>query len=288
MTGTVSGAAKLMNVSQPNVSRMLKYLEGRLGLNLFERHGGRLLATQEAHTLFHDVDSVHNHLVSLDESIRRISAGEGGRFCIGTSPSLGRYVVPRVLAEIRAKYPSAALRVDVLSVAQISDYLSFGQGEFACTIFPIEHPNIETLPMTEGRLMCVLRKNHRLARSRTITARSLAENVIGFDSGTPHGDVAQEFFRQAGIKPKFPIIVRFAETACALVEQGLGVALVDEFTSAGPAFPSLSAVPVKCPSPFRIYLHRHREHATSILGSEFCELMRRWDGAANAFRDIAR
>ena len=35
--GTVSGAAAMLNVSQPNVSRMLKYTESRLGLRLFER-----------------------------------------------------------------------------------------------------------------------------------------------------------------------------------------------------------------------------------------------------------
>lgn len=40
--GTVSGAAALLNVSQPNVSRMLKYTESRLGIRLFERCKGRL------------------------------------------------------------------------------------------------------------------------------------------------------------------------------------------------------------------------------------------------------
>jgi len=47
-SGSVSGAAALLNVSQPNVSRMIKYTEMRLGLTLFERRKGRLQPTPEA------------------------------------------------------------------------------------------------------------------------------------------------------------------------------------------------------------------------------------------------
>ena len=49
-TGSVSGAAKLLNVSQPNVSRMLKYTETRIGMTLFLRLKGRLKPTPEALT----------------------------------------------------------------------------------------------------------------------------------------------------------------------------------------------------------------------------------------------
>jgi DNA-binding transcriptional LysR family regulator len=277
LTGTVSGAASLMHVSQPNVSRMIKYMETRLGLTLFERRAGRLLPTREAHALFQETEPLHHHLAALDESVKRISRGEAGRFAVGTSPSLGRYVVPKVLAQLKAKYPTAELRVDVLSVSQVTDYLLFGQGECACTIFPVNHPNLESFAMSEGKLVCVTPKNHPLTRSKVLTARSLLqESLIGFDTATPHGAIVQQFFREAGAHPKFSATVRFAETACALVEQGLGIALVDEFTHAGPAFPNLAAVPVKTPSPFRIHLHRRPDHATSILGKEFQLLLRKW------------
>src|SRR5262249_42480182 len=68
-TGSVSGAATLLNVSQPNVSRMLKYTETRLGMPLFDRLKGRLQPTPEALALFREVQSLHAHLESLQESV---------------------------------------------------------------------------------------------------------------------------------------------------------------------------------------------------------------------------
>lgn len=277
-TGTVSRAAELMNVSQPNLSRIIKHMETRLGMPLFERRSGRLLPTPEAAALFREIEPLHVHLTSLDETVQRIIAGEAGRFCLGTSPSLGRFVVPHLLAKLHAKYPNAELRVDVLSVAQVIDYLSYAQGECACTIFPIDHPIIESTPLTEGRLVCAMPKKHPLATRKTLSARDLAgEHLIGFDAATPHGQIVTEFFEQARLAPRFPITVRFAETACALVEQGLGLTLIDEFTCTGNTFPQLTAVPVQTRSPFRIHLHQRRDRASSALGNEFRELLRRWN-----------
>jgi len=47
-TGSVTAAARMLNVTQPAVSAMLKHLESRLAMKLFERSGGRLLPTPEA------------------------------------------------------------------------------------------------------------------------------------------------------------------------------------------------------------------------------------------------
>ncbi|MCB1974687.1 MAG: LysR family transcriptional regulator, partial [Burkholderiaceae bacterium] len=56
VTGSVSGAARLINITQPAVSRTLKHAELQLGFPLFERTGGRLVATAEARSLFPLVD----------------------------------------------------------------------------------------------------------------------------------------------------------------------------------------------------------------------------------------
>src|SRR5688572_7558306 len=111
-TGSVSGAAALLNVSQPNVSRMLKYTEMRLGLQLFNRLKGRLQPTPEAISLFREVQSLHTHLESLQEAVQRILSGGSVRFAVGASPSLGRFVVPTLLARLRGGFPSLEVKFD--------------------------------------------------------------------------------------------------------------------------------------------------------------------------------
>lgn len=277
-TGSVSGAAALLSVSQPNVSRMLKYTETSLGMALFDRLKGRLQPTPEAVALFREVQSLHAHLEHLQDSVRHIRNGESGRFVVGASPSLGRYVVPTMLSKLRADFASLAIKLDILSVSQVIEYVTFGQGECACTIFPIEHPQIETTPFATGGLVCAVPVGHRLAGKTLLTAGEIAaESLIGFEPNTPHGQIVQAFFLQAGITPNFRSVVRFAETACALAEQDCGVALVDEFTMAGNAFPSLVAIHLKSRKPFRIYLHQSSQHPLSIVGRRFRDLLGAWD-----------
>ncbi|MBC7077924.1 MAG: LysR family transcriptional regulator, partial [Synergistales bacterium] len=56
ITGSISGASKLLFVSQPAVSRLLSHTELRMGLKLFERVKGRLYSTPEARSLFKEVE----------------------------------------------------------------------------------------------------------------------------------------------------------------------------------------------------------------------------------------
>jgi DNA-binding transcriptional LysR family regulator len=124
-------------------------------------------------------------------------------------------------------------------------------------------------------------KGHRLAaRKAVVAARELAdETLIGFEAHTPHGRIVENFFRQGGVTPAFSSSVRFAESACALAEQGNGIALVDEFTISGGVFPALVALPVKYRKPFRIHFHRLSAHPMSRAGARFRELLRQWQPA---------
>jgi DNA-binding transcriptional LysR family regulator len=169
------------------------------------------------------------------------------------------------------------VKFDILSVSQIVDYLVFGQGECACTIFPVTHPLITTEAGAAGSLVCVVPRDHRLAGGRSVAAQTLqGERLIGFEPNTPHGQVVEEFLRTAGLAPEFATVVRFAESACALVEEHNGIALVDEFTISGGAFPNLVALPVSGNKPFRIYFHYSSQHPLSIAGERFREVLSAW------------
>lgn len=282
-TGSISGAAALLNVSQPNVSRIVKHTESRLGMLLFQRTKGRLQPTPEALELFREVQLLHARLELLQDAVQRIAMGENRRFVVGASPSLGRSVVPSLLAPLRASYPALTVKLDILSVSQVVEYVAFGEGECACTLFPIEHPQLVSDVHASGRLVCVVPAGHPLESRAALDARDLAaEELIGFESATPHGRIVEAFFARAAVQPRFHTIVRFAESACALAEYGNGLALVDEFTIAGNAFPALRAIPVEAGRPFRIHLHRSARRPLSVVGERFRQLLGAWTGTPAA------
>ncbi|MDR5781015.1 LysR family transcriptional regulator [Caballeronia sp. LZ065] len=77
-TGSVTGAARLLNVTQPAVSAVLKHLESRLSMPLFVRAHGRLSPTPEARMLLPDVAAIFERLGSVE----RLSQDLGRRLAV--------------------------------------------------------------------------------------------------------------------------------------------------------------------------------------------------------------
>ena len=59
---SVSGAADILNVTQPGLSRTLKQMESKLDIELFVRKKGRLFPTPEAEELFAEVQSIYKNI----------------------------------------------------------------------------------------------------------------------------------------------------------------------------------------------------------------------------------
>jgi len=260
---TVSAAAKMLHVSQPNVSQLIKQIETRLSCRLFDRKKGRLMPTQEALAIFEEIGPLYDHLMVVNEAIGSIVNGNAGVFSIGCSPSLGRFVVPRLVSKLRSENPTLQIKIDVLSMSQVAGYLDYKEGQCAITIFPIEQPSITSAKYGAGRLVCMMKGDHRLAKKKQIRARDLeSEAIVAFDKSSPHGEIAQEFLQTTTVDTS-ATTVRFAETACALVAQGLGIALIDEFTARGSIYPDISVVPTDMDPPFSVFLHHSANRASS-------------------------
>ncbi|MGO4836845.1 LysR family transcriptional regulator, partial [Rhizobiaceae sp. 2RAB30] len=69
VSGTIAGAAKLLNVSAPGISRLMKYTEDSLGVRLFDRRNGRYVPTPEARTIFDLLDTVYRKVGDLQYAV---------------------------------------------------------------------------------------------------------------------------------------------------------------------------------------------------------------------------
>jgi len=65
ITGSVGGAARLLNVSSPGISRVMKHAEGLLGVKLFGRKGGRYTPTREASDICTQINGVYDKVGDL-------------------------------------------------------------------------------------------------------------------------------------------------------------------------------------------------------------------------------
>jgi len=274
LSGSINGASKILRVSQPSLSRVVKRTEDVLGFKLFERARGRLVPTNEAGFLLTLVGRVYRQLDELGDAVDRLSKGDGGLFRLGYTASPGRCLVPRTIAAMRSALPQLKFKLDLLLVEQIIDYLLFHRGEGVVSIFPIRHPLVRSKPIGNGRLVALIPKRHPLASKRQVSIRELAnESLIAFEPDTPHGAVVSQMFAAERLSPRIEVIPRHIETAVGLAAHGVGIAIVDEFSVADRWSAPMSIVPMKNSPSLHLHLSWHEDVVRSQFFKRFENLL---------------
>ena len=131
ITGTLAGAAPLLNVAAPGLSRLMKYTEDTLGTKLFIRLGGRFVPAPEARAIFTQINEVHRNIENLKFAVDGLARGEGAELRVGATPSIGNVMVPRAVADVRRKYADLLIDLDILKIEDAIDNLLLGRGEVA-------------------------------------------------------------------------------------------------------------------------------------------------------------
>jgi DNA-binding transcriptional LysR family regulator len=269
VTGTIAGAARLLNVAAPGVSRLMKHTEDTLGVKLFARRGGRFVPTPQAHTLFDQMNEVYRNLENLRFAIGNVARGRSIELKLGTVPSIGNVMVPLAIADLRQRYPELLVEVDILKIEDTIDYLLLGRGEVVAMSYRLEHPALTFEPLASGELYCIVAEEHELARRKSITAAEIATYpLIGIEPTDPYGRIMVGLFERAGLRYRIGIKARFGTTVCALVRQNLGIAVIDSFTVAHGAMPGIRVIPIKEATAFQTFV-AYRKDATLSSASEF-------------------
>jgi DNA-binding transcriptional LysR family regulator len=275
ITGTIAGAAELLHVSAPGISRLMKYTERALNLRLFERRQGRYVPTPEAEDIFEQINGIYKKVDDLNYTMSRIERGADVELRLGSVPSISHVMVPRAIEQLRKVHPDLKLDINILKIEEAVDYILLGKGELAVMSYRLEHPGMEFLPLAAGKLVCIVPPGHPLAELPAVSAGDMARfPLIGIEPTDPYGRIMSELFARERVSFDLIIKARFGTTVCALVKAGLGVAIIDEFTIAHGSMPGIVAVPIRDETPFQTYVAVRKDRALSRYAENFIQLLR--------------
>ncbi len=275
VTGTIANAAKLLNVSAPGISRLMKYTERSLRLKLFERRGGRYVPTPQAQDIFEQINGVYKKVDDLQYTLARIERGGDVEFRLGSVPSISHVMVPRAIVRLRGMHPELKLDINILKIEEALDYILLGKGEVAVMSYRLSHPSIDFVPLMRGSLVCIVPDGHPLADRPSVSARDMARYpMIGIEPTDPYGRIMCELFERENVPFDLIIKARFGTTVCALVKAGLGIAIIDEFTVAHGSMPGVTIVPIAEDTPFQTYVAVRNDRALSRYAENFIVLLR--------------
>ncbi|WP_199259719.1 LysR family transcriptional regulator [Paracoccus binzhouensis] len=226
--GSITAAANSLSVSQPAVSKILHHLESQLGYKLFERIGGRLVPTMEAHLLYEDADRVFREIEVLKNLALSIGERRIGLLRIEASLPVTYSVLSKALLGFRAKYPSVKVHLHALPKADISEQLLIGDIDLAVTLSTIQAPTVRSEVLAGVPVVVLMREDDPLAAKTEITPHDLVPRaLISYGAHTDVGPQLDAAFERCGCSRDLSIQISSSLGAAPLVSGGLGVALVD-------------------------------------------------------------
>ena len=273
--GTVTGAAELLNTSQPNVTKIIKQLEHTLGMTLFERVGRGLRPTPEAELLYEMGEHIRDEFAEFERRARSLSGMKSGYLRIATQPTYSNAVLPAALRQFRAHYPDIHIRIDVLgrdNIFKLDGQLSI---DLALVHFMGETPpSYVTRTIAQHPMVCLVPSGHPLDTHGPVSvAQAIAHPRIGF----PSDHISSKLVAQC-MAPDHPglvpdIIVNYSSLACDLVREGLGVAIVEPISFEGAELKGVSIVPLQEVLMFKTGISHPGRRAVSLPARRLIEII---------------
>ncbi len=230
--GSISAAARALNVSQPSVSKMLRHAEDQLGFKLFTVVRGRTMPTDEAHALFRDARDVFERLTSLQHTARNLRGQGGGHIRLAIVPSLALDMVPRAIMRFRRDHPNVSFEVHTQHHDELVRSLQERECDVAIAYDPPPHPRLAMAPLAEGELVILFRRGEFPDSPDRLPLAALdGRDLVGVTATGPIGDVFVATAKKLGIAWREPLAVQTFFIAAALARLGGGATVVDEFTA---------------------------------------------------------
>jgi DNA-binding transcriptional LysR family regulator len=277
---TMSAAAYELGLSQPAISNAIKHMEAQLGLPLFERVGKRLQPTAEAKAIYSDAEPLRAMSDAISGRIRDLRDTKRGHFRILATHALGRTVVARALSSFLKSRDDVRVFFDVRRMEGVIESVESGFADLGVAIAPAHRPGMRIEPVIDGRMVVALPPRHRLGKRDTLSPKDLQdERIIGLEPGSRLGGLVRQSFDKAGATYRPEVEVRHCVTACSLVQQGLGISVVDQFSAAPSGGWKLDVRPFRPDIKIQACVMYLEERQLSRLTARFIHELRKLDGA---------
>jgi DNA-binding transcriptional LysR family regulator len=239
-TGSVTGAAARLQMSQPAVSRQLAQLEALIGFELFHRDHGRLLPTQDGLLLYDEVKLSLNGLERVQSLVSDIGGFRVGHLRLVAPPSFCEGILPDIVAAFTARFPRVRFSIDSHSPEVAKAMIATRAVDGGFLILPVNHGDLVAQAVCTNDTVCVLPASHPLAAQPVLTPKLLCgAELILLGQGQRARAIIDADFARAGVQANARIETHTVSSACALAARGLGVTLVNRLLAAAYIRPGL-------------------------------------------------
>lgn len=223
-SGTISGAARELHMTQPPLSYQMKMLEAELQVPLFLRGTKKITLTEAGKTLYEQAGK----LLMMSELTKRevVKSGQGATLHIGMTPSTVS-MMSNHLIRFAEKYPQVHFDIHEGSTFTLKEQLENQQIDLTTLRTPVVLNGCETRLLATEKLMAMANPECQMLQGcATITLSQLAKQPLILSHR--YQKYMSSAFEQAGLICDFYCTCEDARTALTMAEKGLGVAILPD------------------------------------------------------------
>ena len=225
----VSEAAEALHTSQPGVSKQIRALEDELGIEVFVRHGKRLVSVTEPGKA---VVAIAERILAETQNLRR--AGEEfandqlGTLTIAATHTQARYALPKAVAAFKQRYPKVELLIHQGNPTQICEQVLAGEADMGVATEMISrYSELISLPVYQWNRCVVVPPKHALLKESPLTLEKLAEYpIVTYDFAFANRSLVQKAFESRGLNPHVVLSAQDSDVIKTYVELGLGIGIL--------------------------------------------------------------
>ena len=225
----VSEAAEALHTSQPGISKQIKALEDELGIQVFARHGKRLVSVTEPGKA---VIAIAERILAEAQNLRRAGAeyanDQLGTLTVAATHTQARYLLPKAVAAFKGRYPKVELVIHQGNPTQICEQVLAGEADMGvATEMIAEYPELVSLPVHQWNRCVVVPPKHPLLKAQPLTLEKLAEHpIVTYDFAFANRSLVEKAFEVRGLKPHVVLSAQDSDVIKTYVELGLGVGIL--------------------------------------------------------------
>jgi len=275
---TLTNAAKILNVSQPALSKSLQYSEHKLNLKLFTKQSGMLVPTPEADLLYKNAEKINLSVKEFNQIASNLSTSPSNFIEIGVTPSLGTAFLPEILAQFSQLEPDIKFNIHNSQSHELMDKLHDFSHDIVICYNPPKFKQYKQIILQKGEMVFIVAAdNSNYMNKSEISLKELSKeplikirNVFEIEDDFS----VEQMLEQKDIQPDWIARTETFHVAKKMVEKGIGSSIIDSITAHSGKTNKIKILNLRPTIKFSICAIQNPNKPSSVAVKRFVQFLR--------------
>jgi DNA-binding transcriptional LysR family regulator len=272
--GSITGAARLLDRSQSQVTRLIQELETSLGFTLFDRNGPRITPSDKGIAFHADAERLLTGISHLRERALSIAAKEPEPVEISATPAFASGIIPQALAALPEELLPRNIYLRSMPAEAAVQSVLARTADFCVTSLPADQPGLEVHGFFQGRCVAAVSPKDPLAAKDVVSMSDLAgRTIVTMANPFRLRRRVDKALEEANVRAGRMISTSAAINAVQIASTGLGVAIVEPATAYGLPMAHVEVRPLDVDIPFLWAIFSAAARPLSATSQELIQLI---------------